>query len=115
MRRLGDSAKYLSKEPSTAAFALQPSALKKYLGVKVIVPGEEGLHIRRGESAGDARSLPVELTKEGRKRAEAAFREDMKVQAALLDALSPSEKKALEELLRKVVLTLARNETTPAP
>jgi DNA-binding MarR family transcriptional regulator len=55
------------------------------------------------------------LTKEGRKRAEAAFREDMKVEAGLLDALSASEKKALEELLRKVVLTLARNDVTRAP
>ena len=71
--------------------------------------------IRRGESAGDARSLPGELTKEGRKRAEAAFREDRTVEAALLDALSASEKKALEELLRKVVLTLARNDATRAP
>jgi len=32
-----------------------------------------------------------------------------------LDALSASEKKALEELLRKVVLTLPRNDATPAP
>lgn len=71
--------------------------------------------IRRAESAGDARSLPVELTREGRKRAEAAFREDMKVEAGLLNALSASEKKTLEELLRKVVLGLARSDSTSSP
>jgi DNA-binding MarR family transcriptional regulator len=70
--------------------------------------------IRRGESEGDARSLPVELTKEGRKRAEATFREDMKVEAQLLAALSGTEKKTLEELLRKLVLTLEQVQT-PAP
>jgi len=75
---------------------------------------QKGL-VRRAASDGDARTLPVELTKEGRRRAEAVFREDMQVEAGLLAALSASEKKALEELLRKVVLAVARNDTTPAP
>lgn len=68
--------------------------------------------IRRGEPEGDARTLPVELTKEGRKRAEAAFREDMKVEAGLLDTFTAAEKKTLEGLLRKLVLTLDQKQTS---
>jgi len=69
--------------------------------------------IRRGEPGVDARSLPVELTKEGRKRAEAAFREDMKTEAELLAALSAEERRTLEALLRKLLLQLDREEPTP--
>jgi DNA-binding MarR family transcriptional regulator len=71
--------------------------------------------IRRGEPEGDARSLPVELTKEGRKRAAAAFREDMRLEADLLAGLSAEEKRALEGLLRKLMLQLDREDPTPTP
>jgi DNA-binding MarR family transcriptional regulator len=67
--------------------------------------------IRRGESHGDARSLPVELTAEGRRRAEAAFRKDMALEKTLLAELSQAELKSLDRLLRKLVLSLDRNES----
>jgi DNA-binding MarR family transcriptional regulator len=71
--------------------------------------------IRREAHAGDARSLPVELTKEGRRRAEAAFREDMRIEADLLSALSAAERRALEALLRKLVLSLDASESGAVP
>lgn len=71
--------------------------------------------IRRGEPEEDGRSLPVELTREGRKRAEAAFREDMKIEAGLLAALTAEEKRVLEGLLRKLVLALDSGETAKVP
>jgi DNA-binding MarR family transcriptional regulator len=71
--------------------------------------------IRRADPEGDARSLPVELTNEGRKRAEAVFREDMKIEAELLAGLGAEEKRALEGLLRKLVLQLDREDPTPTP
>lgn len=67
--------------------------------------GRAGL-VRRGAAEGDARSLPVELTAEGRRRAEAAFREDMKVEAALLSVLDAREQATLATLLRKLALSL---------
>ena len=67
--------------------------------------------IRRGDSHGDARSLPVELTPEGRRRAEAAFRKDMALEKALLAELNQAELKSLDRLLRKLVLSLDRNES----
>ena len=67
--------------------------------------------IRRAETEEDARTLPVELTKEGRARAEMAFREDMKVEAELLSTLSAEEKKDLERLLRKLVLALDQDDS----
>ncbi len=62
--------------------------------------------VHRPESEGDGRSLPVELTQEGRKRAEAAFRQDMVLEAALLKSLTPKEQESLGGLLRKLVLAL---------
>jgi DNA-binding MarR family transcriptional regulator len=62
--------------------------------------------IRRGEPDGDARSLPVELTAEGRRRAEGAFRKDMELERTLLSGLSATELKSLDRLLRKLVLSL---------
>ena len=59
--------------------------------------------------------MPVELTKEGRKRAAAAFREDMRLEADLLAGLSADEKRALERLLRKLMLQLDREDPTPTP
>lgn len=67
--------------------------------------------IRRGAPEGDARSLPVELTAAGRERAVVAFREDMRVEAALLAGLTRREQAELEGLLRKLVLALDRATT----
>jgi DNA-binding MarR family transcriptional regulator len=62
--------------------------------------------IRRGDADGDARSIPAELTRDGRKRAEAAFRKDMQLESELLNALTRAEQEQLGELLRKLVLSL---------
>jgi len=62
--------------------------------------------IRRPPSPQDGRSLLVELTEAGAAAAEAAFREDMAVEAALLAPLSPSERTLLADLLRKLDLSL---------
>lgn len=58
--------------------------------------------ISRPPSPEDRRSLLVELTAEGRARAEAAFREDMAIEAALLAPLSAADRTALAALLRKL-------------
>lgn len=62
--------------------------------------------VRRLESGSDARSLPVELTEKGRATAEAAFREDMACEAALLAGLTPEERGTLARLLCKLALSL---------
>lgn len=62
--------------------------------------------IERGDADGDGRTLPVQLTKRGRARAEAAFREDMALEAKLLAGLTRDEKNALDRLLRKLLLSL---------
>lgn len=65
--------------------------------------------IRRVDAADDKRSLPVELTREGVKRIEAAFREDMAIENALMQSLAPNEREALAALLRKLAAALERN------
>lgn len=60
--------------------------------------------IRRPATEGDGRSLPVELTEEGRRCTEAAFREDMALEAELLAVLTAEEQTALASLLRKLAL-----------
>lgn len=62
--------------------------------------------VRRTEPEGDARSLPVELTAEGARRAEAAFRQDMAIEAELLRGLSRTEQQELAALLSKLVRAL---------
>lgn len=62
--------------------------------------------IRRAAAEGDGRSLPVELTEEGIKRAKEAFREDMTVEAAMLEGLTEDEQAQLADLLRKLALTI---------
>ena len=63
--------------------------------------------IERVAAEKDGRSLPVQLTAEGRARAEAAFREDMAVEARLLDALTEDEQSRLSQLLSKLAGSLA--------
>lgn len=62
--------------------------------------------IRRPPSPEDGRSLLVELTEAGAALAEAAFREDMAVEAALLAPLTTAERATLADLLRKLDLAL---------
>lgn len=63
--------------------------------------------IERVAAEKDGRSLPVQLTAEGRARAEAAFREDMAVEGRLLDALTEEEQSRLAQLLSKLAGSLA--------
>ncbi|MBQ0819994.1 MarR family transcriptional regulator [Microvirga sp. HBU67558] len=62
--------------------------------------------IRRAVAEGDGRSLPVELTEEGARRAKEAFQEDMAVEAAMLEGLTEDEQTQLAGLLRKLALTI---------
>lgn len=62
--------------------------------------------IRRAAAEGDGRSLPVELTEEGIRRAREAFREDMAVETAMLDGLTEDEQAQLADLLRKLARTI---------
>jgi DNA-binding MarR family transcriptional regulator len=60
-----------------------------------------GLICRPADSP-DARSLPVQLTEEGKRIAEAAFREDMAVEARMLEGLTDEELGQLATLLEKL-------------
>ena len=62
--------------------------------------------IRRASAEGDGRSLPVELTEEGIARAREAFREDMAIEAAMLEGLTEDEQVRLADLLRKLASTV---------
>ena len=62
--------------------------------------------ICRPPDTSDARSLPVQLTEEGKRVAEAAFREDMEVEARLLEGLSDDDRTKLAELLAKLALSI---------
>jgi DNA-binding MarR family transcriptional regulator len=62
--------------------------------------------IRRAAVEGDGRSLPVELTEEGTRRAKAAFQEDMAIEAAMLAGLTEEEQRDLARLLKKLALTI---------
>lgn len=63
--------------------------------------------VRRRPSDTDARSLLVELTKNGRKTAEAAFREDMATEKSLLKGLSSHERDQLATLLTRLTTVVA--------
>jgi DNA-binding MarR family transcriptional regulator len=75
---------------------------------------ERAALVRRTEPEGDARSLPVELTAEGRRRAEAAFRQDMAIEAELLRGLSRAEQQELAALLSRLVRALDDGTDEPA-
>jgi DNA-binding MarR family transcriptional regulator len=63
--------------------------------------------IRRLPGESDKRSLLVELTKAGREKAEAAFREDMALEKKLLAGLSKVERRQLAELLRNLATSIS--------
>lgn len=58
--------------------------------------------ITRPPSPDDKRSLLVQLTDEGVARVEAAFRQDMALEARLLAGLGDADRRTLAELLRKL-------------
>jgi DNA-binding MarR family transcriptional regulator len=62
--------------------------------------------VRRSPGEADKRSLLVELTKAGRDKAEAAFREDMALEKKLLAGLTKSDRGKLAELLRKLAFSV---------
>lgn len=64
--------------------------------------------VRRRANEQDARSLLVELTTKGRRVGEAAFRQDMQVELALLSGLSEAERKQLSFLLARLVSTVSQ-------
>lgn len=59
-------------------------------------------------SDADARSLLVELTPSGRKRAELAFRADLALERSLLRSLTTDERNQLGQLLAKLGMQLAK-------
>lgn len=65
---------------------------------------EKAGYIHRVPDPADARSILVELTAAGRAVAERAFREDMKFESTVLNALEPGELKTLEAILRKLMM-----------
>ncbi|WP_129793132.1 MarR family winged helix-turn-helix transcriptional regulator [Sphingosinicella sp. CPCC 101087] len=66
---------------------------------------QAGLVVRSAAEK-DGRSLPVQLTEEGRERAETAFREDMAVEAELLAGLNDEEQRHLADLLAKLCVAV---------
>lgn len=68
--------------------------------------------IARRSSEGDGRSLLVELTGTGRQKAEAAFREDMALEAEILRGLSEDEQAQLASLLRRLATSLEAGDSS---
>jgi len=66
--------------------------------------------IERRSAEGDGRSLLVELTDHGRHTAEAAFREDMALEAKLLTGLSNDEQALLASLLSRLEVSLVQDK-----
>lgn len=62
--------------------------------------------IRRVPSENDGRSLAVQLTEEGIRRAEAAFRQDMAKEADAIAAFDPEKQRQLAALLRELNLAV---------
>lgn len=66
--------------------------------------------ITRSVSENDGRSLLVELTDAGREKAEMAFQEDMALEANLLSGISEEEQVQLANLLRRLAMSLEKDE-----
>jgi len=66
--------------------------------------------VARRYAEGDGRSLLVELTDAGEQKAEAAFREDMALEAELLRGLSDDEQTQLADLLRRLAASLEQKD-----
>ena len=89
-------------------YSLRPTELYRSLmissgGLTARLDRLEGAGLIRRRAAGDdARSVIVELTREGRKKIEAAFRADMEIENRMVSGLSESERAELVRLLRKL-------------
>lgn len=101
---------------SGAPYALRPTELYRSLMIssggltdRLNRLAKAGM-ITRPPSPEDRRSLLVELTDKGRTTVEAAFREDMAIEAGMLAVLDDADRKALADLLRKLALGM---EATP--
>lgn len=70
--------------------------------------------VRRPPDEADGRGLLVELTPEGRRVAEAAFRRDMAVEARMLEVLDDEDRASLAILLRKLARSLEDDVVLPA-
>jgi DNA-binding MarR family transcriptional regulator len=64
---------------------------------------EERGFVRRRPDSSDARSVRVQLTAAGRRRVDAALRDLVEREAAILHALDADERAQLAGLLRRVV------------
>ncbi len=65
--------------------------------------------IKRVKSAEDGRSLAVELTAKGGKVTEAAFREDMASEKALMAGMSKADRAELARLLKVLTAVMEKN------
>ena len=89
-------------------YSLRPTELYRSLmissgGLTARLDRLEGAGLIRRRAAGDdARSVIVELTREGRKKIEAAFRADMEIENRMVSGLSENERAELVQLLRKL-------------
>jgi DNA-binding MarR family transcriptional regulator len=68
--------------------------------------------IARTPSPTDGRSLLVKLTPKGRMLIDRAFRDDMKVEAALLTPLNQKERDTLATLLAKLLSGIEENQVS---
>jgi DNA-binding MarR family transcriptional regulator len=91
-----------------APYALRPTEL--YLSLMISSGGltarldrlEDAGLIRRTRATDDARSVIVELTPAGKKKIEAAFRDDMEIENKMVQGLSERDRADLVRLLRKL-------------
>lgn len=98
---------------SGAPYRMRPTELHRSL---MISSGGLTDRLRRLAQAGlvsrpaaeeDGRSLLVELTEEGRAKAERVFRKDMEIEMGMLAMLDESERGRLADLLRKLSHAIA--------
>jgi len=98
-------------------YALRPTELYRSLmissgGLTARLDRLEGAGlIRRRAADDDARSVIVELTRDGRKKIEAAFRADMEIENRMVSGLSESERAELVRLLRKLTQAMRESYT----
>ncbi len=91
-----------------APYALRPTEL--YVSLMISSGGltarldrlEAAGLIRRRGAEDDARSVIVELTPAGKKKIEAAFRDDMEIENKMVERLSETDRAELVRLLRKL-------------
>jgi DNA-binding MarR family transcriptional regulator len=95
---------------SGAPYALRPTELYQSLMIssggltdRLMRLGKRGL-VRRRPSEEDGRSTLVELTAKGRAVAEAALREDMVIENAMIASLDKAERAELTRLLQKLAV-----------